>query len=53
MFMVPMVFIHMKQNHIKLKSTDIIKRINENNKLIGIGETGLDFYYTILLKPNK
>ncbi len=29
--------------HIKVK--DIIKKINSNIKIIGIGETGLDFYY--------
>ena len=30
-------------NHITKET--IIKAINENNKIIGIGETGLDFYY--------
>ena len=41
-----MVFIHMKQkNHQNIKSEDIIKKINISKKIIGIGETGLDFYY--------
>ena len=29
----------------KIKSSLIIKEINNKNKIIGIGETGLDFYY--------
>ncbi len=29
----------------KITSDEIIKNINENEKIIGIGETGLDFYY--------
>lgn len=28
-----------------IKSDQIIKNLNENKKIIGIGETGLDFYY--------
>ena len=28
-----------------ITSTEIIKNLNENSKIIGIGETGLDFYY--------
>jgi len=28
-----------------ITSNEIIKNINENSKIIGIGETGLDFYY--------
>ena len=41
-----MEFIHMKLNHTKiLKVIDIIDKVNQNKKIIGIGETGLDFYY--------
>ena len=29
----------------KITSTEIIKNLKENSKIIGIGETGLDFYY--------
>ena len=36
---------HEAKNHLNLKSKDIISRINKNKKIIGIGETGLDFYY--------
>ena len=28
-----------------IKADEIIKNLNENEKIIGIGETGLDFYY--------
>ena len=30
----------------KIDSEQIIKNLNENKKIIGIGETGLDFYYS-------
>ncbi len=36
---------HEAKNHKLIKSEYIIKKINENKKIIGIGETGLDFYY--------
>tara|TARA_B100001059_G_scaffold235681_1_gene282222 strand:- start:405 stop:1181 length:777 start_codon:yes stop_codon:yes gene_type:complete len=36
---------HEAKNHLKIKSDDIIKKINLNKKIIGIGESGLDFYY--------
>tara|TARA_Y100001958_G_C21040238_1_gene410108 strand:- start:54 stop:830 length:777 start_codon:yes stop_codon:yes gene_type:complete len=36
---------HEAKTHLHIKSADIIKRIKEYNKLIGIGETGLDFFY--------
>ena len=29
----------------RIKKEIIIKSVNENNKIIGVGETGLDFYY--------
>ncbi len=36
---------HEAKSHKEIKSEDIIKKINLSNKIIGIGETGLDFYY--------
>ena len=36
---------HEAKLHKNIKSLDIIKKINVNKKIIGIGETGLDFYY--------
>ena len=36
---------HEAKNHLYLKSNDIINKVNANDKIIGIGETGLDFYY--------
>ena len=36
---------HEAKNYLNLKSNDIITKINKNKKIIGIGETGLDFYY--------
>ena len=36
---------HEAKNHKNVKSEDIINRINLSKKIIGIGETGLDFYY--------
>jgi len=36
---------HEAKNHKNIKSKDIIKKINLSKKIIGIGETGLDFYY--------
>ena len=36
---------HEAKNHLNLKSKDIISRVKKNKKIIGIGETGLDFYY--------
>ena len=36
---------HEAKNHKFIKSKDIIKKINLSKKIIGIGETGLDFYY--------
>ena len=41
-----MVFIHMKQKkHKKIKSNYIVEKVKKNKKIIGIGESGLDFYY--------
>ena len=36
---------HEAKNHQYIKSDDIIKKTELNNKIIGIGESGLDFYY--------
>jgi TatD DNase family protein len=36
---------HEAKNHKQIKSIDIIKNVQKNKKVIGIGESGLDFYY--------
>ena len=36
---------HETKNYKSLTSNQIIKKVNSNKKIIGIGETGLDFYY--------
>ena len=36
---------HEAKNHLSIKSEDIIKKTKLNKKIIGIGESGLDFYY--------
>ena len=36
---------HEAKNHQSIKSEDIIKKTKLNKKIIGIGESGLDFYY--------
>ena len=36
---------HEAKNHQTLKCDDIIRKINMSKKIIGIGETGLDYYY--------
>ena len=36
---------HEAKLHKNIKSLDIIKKINVNKKIIGIGETGLDIFY--------
>ena len=35
---------HEAKNHQNIKSQDIINKIKLSKKIIGIGETGLDFY---------
>ena len=40
-------------NKDKVNSELIVKCINENKKIIGIGETGLDFYYKNSDKKNQ
>ena len=44
---------HEAKNHKYIKSKDIIKKINLSKKIIGIGETGLDFYYNHSEKKNQ
>ena len=36
---------HEAKNHQHINSDDIIKKTKLNKKIIGIGESGLDFYY--------
>ena len=36
---------HEAKTHQHIKRVDIINKVNQNKKIIGIGETGLDFYY--------
>ena len=36
---------HEAKKHKEIKSNNIIEKIKKNKKIIGIGETGLDFYY--------
>ena len=36
---------HEAKNHKFIKSNNIIKKIKNNKKIIGVGATGLDFYY--------
>ena len=36
---------HEAKSHQHIKRDDIINKVNQNKKIIGIGETGLDFYY--------
>ena len=36
---------HEAKSHQNIRSFDIISKVNQNKKIIGIGETGLDFYY--------
>ena len=32
-------------NNDNVYQKDIIRNVNKSNKIIGVGETGLDFYY--------
>jgi TatD DNase family protein len=36
---------HEAKNHQSINSEDIVKKTERNDKIIGIGESGLDFYY--------
>ena len=44
---------HEAKNHQYINSGDIIKKINLNKKIIGIGESGLDFYYNYSDKKDQ
>ena len=36
---------HEAKNHNKIKAENIIKKVESDKKIIGVGESGLDFYY--------
>ena len=44
---------HEAKNHKNIKSEEIIKKINLSKKIIGIGKTGLDFYYNFSDKRDQ
>ena len=44
---------HEAKNHKYIKSKDIIKKVKLNKKIIGIGESGLDFYYNYSDKKDQ
>ena len=45
LFMALLEYIHMKTETNIVDKNIIINNINQSHKLIGIGETGLDFHY--------
>ena len=44
---------HEAKTHQNIKCSNIIQKLNINKKLIGIGETGLDFYYNHSVKKDQ
>ena len=44
---------HEAHNHKEIKSTDIVKKVKLSKKIIGIGESGLDFYYNYSEKKDQ
>jgi len=44
---------HEAKNHQSIESVDIINKIKLNKKIIGIGESGLDFYYNYSDKKDQ
>ena len=44
---------HEAKSHTHIKCEDIIAKIKANKKIIGIGETGLDFYYNHSNEDNQ
>ena len=44
---------HEAKNHKNINFNDIEKNIKKNNKIIGIGESGLDFYYNHSAKKDQ
>jgi TatD DNase family protein len=41
------------EEELKIKAEEIVKICNQNAKIIGIGETGLDYYYNYTNKENQ
>ena len=44
---------HEAKSHQNIKCSNIIQKLNLNKKIIGIGETGLDFYYNHSVKKDQ
>ena len=44
---------HEAKNHKNINFNDIVEKIKKNNKIIGIGESGLDFYYNHSAKKDQ
>ena len=44
---------HEAKLHMNIKTVDIIKKVSLSNKIIGIGETGLDFLLQLFRKTIK
>ncbi len=44
---------HEAESHKNIKANNILKKVNLNKKIIGIGETGLDFYYNNSKKKDQ
>jgi len=44
---------HEAKHHQSIKSVDIVNKINLSNKIIGIGESGLDFFYNYSDKKDQ
>ena len=44
---------HEAKSHQNIRCSNIIQKLNLNKKLIGIGETGLDFYYNHSVKKDQ
>ena len=44
---------HEAKKHKEIKSNNIIEKVEKNKKIIGIGETGLDFYYNHSKKKDQ
>jgi len=44
---------HEAKHHQSIKSVDIVNKINLSNKIIGIGESGLDFFYNFSDKKDQ
>ena len=44
---------HEAKKHKNITPDHIINKVNENKKIIGVGETGLDFYYNHSKKKDQ